>query len=77
MKNKPSLYESHKINVWEYFYQNGKPMEKTKFKTGDTTEYILQFYDTSGIALITSGNGTRKTYFADGKLKVCRNISQV
>ena len=65
LKNKPSLYDSRKINVWEYFYQNGKPMEKTKFKTGDTTEYILQFYDTSGIALITSGNGTRKTYFAD------------
>ena len=69
LKNKPSLYESRKINKWEYFYHNGKPMEKTLFKTGDTTELILQFFDTSGIALITNGKGTRKTYFADGKLR--------
>ena len=27
-------------------------MEKTQFKTGDTTEFILQFYDTSGKHLL-------------------------
>ena len=44
-------------------------MEKTQFKTGDTTEFILQFYDTSGMALVTNGNGKRKTYFPDKRLR--------
>ena len=35
-------------------------MEKTLFKTGDTTELILQFFDTSGIALITNGKAQGK-----------------
>ena len=62
--------DSYKSDFWEYYYENGKLMEKSYFKDGsDTTEYIDEFYESSGDTLILKGEGNRKTYYSSSKLK--------
>ena len=49
---------SYKSDFWEYYYENGKLMEKSYFLDGsDTTEFIDQFYDSNGDTLIMDGKG--------------------
>ena len=62
--------DPYKSDFWEYYYENGKLMEKSYFKDGsDTTEYIDEFYESSGDTLIWKGEGNRKTYYSSSKLK--------
>ncbi len=67
---------SIKKGKWFYYYNNGEIMEETYFKPLDTNEYILNYFDTSGIKIVSNGKGSIKSYYPSGKLKVLEHINE-
>ena len=62
-------FEAVKIGKWEYFFENGNPMMVTNHKENDSTEYMMEYYDTSGIATVTGGFGSVINNYSTGKPK--------
>lgn len=67
--NKNEKIISSKIDIWEYYYDNNKMMEKTHFIVEDSVEYIDEFYAISGDTLIVDGKGMRRTFYGSNKIK--------
>ena len=50
-------------------------MEETQYKTSDTNEYIINYYDTSGKHLVKNGKGVINNYYPSGKVKSIQTIN--
>lgn len=69
LMNKVSVFESIKTGRWNYYYNNGNPLESTYFKEKDTTEYILNYFNENNVPIIKDGEGLFETFYSSGKPK--------
>jgi antitoxin component YwqK of YwqJK toxin-antitoxin module len=73
---KSDAIKSFKIGDWSYYYNNGEIMEQSYFNANDTTEYIVNYYDTTGEKIVSDGIGKLKSYFPSGKIRTIETIKK-
>ena len=67
-------FESFKLGTWNYYYEDGTPYQTTQHKENDTTEYLIEYYNSKGEKLISDGNGKIETFYFSGKQKVSKEF---
>ena len=67
--NKTSYFSSIKTKKWNYYYKDGSLLQTSNYKPGDTTEYLLTYYNELKKNTIKEGNGVFETFYNSGKQK--------